>query len=139
MPVYEPASPELGKNATAPRVNALREMNKAGGPQFKRYERGGSPSGPPSYQIVTLAGETRDLQTREVPAYIVGQVDGYSGFLSQLHEAIDAALSDPDVSDRETLVGQVVSGMEERCGEHLRRAASFFIASEKPSVNSVVA
>ncbi|MEV6400532.1 hypothetical protein AB0M39_38100 [Streptomyces sp. NPDC051907] len=105
-------------------------MNRAGGAQFKRYERGGG--GTPSYQIVTLDGETRDLATREVPAYVVGQADGYTGFRAQVQEALDAALSDPDVSDRESLMAKVLSGLDSRCGDHLRQAAQFFLSSEPP-------
>lgn len=135
MPVYEPASPELGKNATTPRVNALRELNKAGGAQFKRYERGGTPS----YQIVSPAGDVRELQTREVPAYVVGQLDAYTAVLGQLQEALDAAFCNPGVMDRETLIGTAESVMEERIGEHIRRAAGYFVASPEKPVNSIVA
>lgn len=137
MAVYEPRSPELGKNATVPRVNALRAMNQANGPQFKRYERGNG--GPPAYRIVTLDGEVRDLATREVPAYVVGQADSYAGVRVQVQEALSEALSDPEVTDRESLLMAVLSGLDDRCGDYLKEAAGHFVQppEAKPVADAV--
>lgn len=134
MAVYEPVSPELGKNAIGRRVGALRAMNEAGGAQFKRYTRGTSS---PTYQVVTVHGEERELTTREVAAYVLGQADSYTGVRYQVQEALDAALSDPGVSDRESLVRAVLSGLDDRCGEHLQRAAGHFSARAERPVEAV--
>lgn len=134
MAVYEPASPELGKNAIGRRVAALRAMNGAGGAQFRRYARG---TGTPVYQVVTVDGEERELSTREVAAYVLGHADSYTGVRAQVQEVLDAALSDPGVSDRESLVRAVLSGLDDRCGDHLLRAAEHFTARAERAVEVV--
>lgn len=123
MSVYAPSAPELGKNAIARRVAALRAMNEAGGPQYKRYDRTGER---PAYQVVTTDGEARNLNTREVPAYVLGQADMYPGVRAHIQEALDAALADPDVKDREDLLAAVLANLDERCGGKLAAAAAFF-------------
>lgn len=128
--VYEPGTPELGKNATGRRVAALRAMNGAGGPQFKRYERGNNAS---TYKVETVKGETRTLATREVAAYVISQLDAYDGLYEQFQEALQAALADPDVVDQESLLTKVMAGMEERCGDPLRKAAAYFSNDQAPS------
>lgn len=123
MPVYEPSSPELGKNAITRRVAALRAMNEAEGPKYVRYDR----SGPrPAYQVTTPLGSIRELNTREVPAYILGQADMYPGVRSHVREALDTALQNPDVTDRESLVAAVLEDLDVRCGNSIRKAASHF-------------
>lgn len=135
MAVYEPRNrSELGKNALNPRVNALRAMNRAGGVRYRRYDRSGKA---PSYQVVTPQGETRGLATGEVPAYVIGMRDSYEGVVEQVQEALSAALSDPDVTDRETLILRVLSGLDEECGVHLRRAADFFLSGAEPAETAV--
>lgn len=131
MPVYEPKTPELGKNAIARRVAALRVMNEAGGPQYKRYVKGGPR---PAYRVINPDGDARDLTTREVPAYVLGQADMYPGVRGHIQEALDAALADPDVKDREDLLRKVLEDLDARCGESIRRAASYFTedGSEPP-------
>lgn len=131
MPVYEPKTPELGKNAIARRVTALRAMNEAGGPQYKRYIKGGAR---PAYQVINPDGDTRHLNTREVPAYVLGQADMYPGLRGHIQEALDAALADPDVKDREDLLRMVLENLDERCGKSIRKAASYFTGdgSEPP-------
>jgi hypothetical protein len=98
MAMYEPDRPELGKNAIRRRVSALRAMNAAGGPQYKRYDREGET---PVYQVEVPGGIIRELATKDVPAYVVAQSDGYVGLRAQVLEALDSALSDPEVSDRD--------------------------------------
>lgn len=123
MTVYAPTTPQLGKNAIALRVAALRTMNEAEGPQYKRYDRSGTR---PTYQVETLNGEVRPLDTREVPAYVLGQADMYPGIRAHVQEALDAALANPDVSDRDTLMAAVLDGLDERCGNRLTAAAALF-------------
>lgn len=125
MSVYEPLTPQLGKNAIALRVAALRVMNEAGGPQYKRYDRSGTR---PAYQVETVNGATRPLDTREVPAYVLGQADMYPGVRAHVQEALDAALANPDVSDRDSLMQAVLEGLDERCGNQLQAAAGYFTA-----------
>lgn len=128
MALYDPERPELGKNAISRRVNALRAMNKAGGPQYRRYDRAGAA---PAYQVQVPTGEVRKLATRDVPAYVVGQADAYVGVRAQLREALDAALSDRTVTDRDSLVERVVTLLDERCGEPLSAAAAYFAPDER--------
>jgi hypothetical protein len=123
MSVYAPSSPQLGKNAIALRVAALRTMNEAEGPQYKRYDRSGAR---PAYQVETVNGEIRPLDTREVPAYVLGQADMYPGVRAHVQEALDAALANPDVGDRESLMQAVLEGLDERCGNTLKAAAAYF-------------
>lgn len=123
MPVYAPSTPQLGKNAIALRVAALRMMNEAGGPQYKRYDRSGAR---PAYQVETVNGELRSLDTREVPAYVLAQADMYPGVRAHVQEALDAALANPEVSDRESLMQAVLEGLDERCGNQLQSAAAYF-------------
>jgi len=127
MSVYAPQTPQLGKNAIALRVAALRVMNEAGGPQYKRYDRSGAR---PAYQVETVNGEMRPLDTREVPAYVLAQADMYPGVRAHVQEALDAALANPDVSDRDSLMRAVLEGLDERCGNQLQSAAAFFTADE---------
>lgn len=131
MPVYSPKTPQLGKNAIALRVAALREMNDAGGPQYKRYDRSGDR---PAYQVETVNGDLRLLDTREVPAYVLGLADMYPGVRAQVQEALDAALANPDVSDRESLLAAVLAGLDERCGNQLGSAAAYFSDDAEPPV-----
>lgn len=129
MSVYEPINPELGKNAIGRRVSALREMNVAGGAQFRRYARGTNPT----YHVITPRGETRDLNTREVAPYVLGHADAYDGVRAHVQEALDAALANPDVTDREGLIAAVLSGLDDRCGDHLHRAAEHFtVRAQQP-------
>lgn len=131
MSVYAPSTPQLGKNAREVRVTALRKMNEAEGPQYKRYDRTGAR---PAYQVETQDGEIRLLETREVPAYILGQADMYPGVRAHVQEALDAALANPDVSDRESLVVAVLNGLDERCGNQLRDAAAHFSVDDEADV-----
>ncbi len=124
MPVYEPEKAELGKNAINRRVGALRAMNGASGPRFTRYERGSDT--PPSYLVETLSGVKRNLHTREVPSYVAGMADGYPGFRAQVQEALDEALEDPTVSDREDLMRVVLAKLDTRIGAHLEAAICHF-------------
>ena len=123
MSVYAPQNPQLGKNAIALRVAALRAMNEAGGSQYKRYDRSGNR---PAYQVETVNGVVRPLDTREVPAYVLGQADMYPGVRAHVQEALDAALANPDVSDRDSLVRAVLEGLDGRCGNQLLAAAAYF-------------
>lgn len=135
MAVYEPERPELGKNAIARRVTALRAMNgAAGGAQFRRYTRGGDR---PTYQVVTTSGEERELAAREVAPYVLGHADSYTGVRGQVQEALDAALADPGVSDRESLVRAVLTILDDRYGAHLLRAAGYFTDRRRPPVEVV--
>lgn len=130
MTVYEPATPQLGKNAIRLRVTALRAMNEADGPQYTRYERGGKA---PSYVVETPSGAVRDLATREVPAYVVGAADSYAGVRAHVQEALDAALADKTVTDRDSLVRAVLSILDTRCGNSLAKAAGYFNATNDPA------
>lgn len=124
--VYAPSTPELGKNAIARRVAALRAMNEADGPQYKRYDRSGVR---PAYQVEVINGdvrEVRSLNTREVPAYVLGAADMYPGIRAHFQEALDAALADPDVKNREDLLRAVLRNLDERCGSKLATAAGYF-------------
>ncbi|MFC4328297.1 hypothetical protein ACFPC0_10715 [Streptomyces andamanensis] len=129
MSVYQPSNPELGKNAIARRVAALRAMNDAGGPQYRRYDKSGAR---PAYQVEVLSGDMRPLTTREVPAYVLGGADMYPGVRAHLAEALDAALVDPEVSDRESLLEAVLQVLDERCGSHLAKAAAYFTDEGQP-------
>jgi hypothetical protein len=126
--VYSPSKAELGKNAIARRVAALRVMNEAEGPQYTRYDRSGAR---PAYQVETKDGEVRSLNTREVPAYVLGQADMYPGVRAHIQEALDAALADPDVTNREDLLSAVLANLDERCGDKLREAAEYFTGEGK--------
>lgn len=129
MPVYEPLTPELGKNAIARRVAALRAMNDAGGPQYRRYDKSGAR---PAYQVETVNGELRSLNTREVPAYVLGGADMYPGVRAHLAEALDDALQNPDVTDRDSLLTAVLEALDGRCGDHLAKAAAYFTGEGEP-------
>lgn len=123
MSVYAPSNPELGKNAIARRVAALRVMNEADGPQYRRYDR----SGPrPAYQVETTDSQVRSLNTSEVPAYVLGAADMYPGVRAHFQEALDEALADPDVKDREDLLRAVLENLDARCGDRLKAAAGYF-------------
>lgn len=130
--VYSPSTPELGKNAGPRRVAALRAMNEAGGPQFRRYDRSGSR---PAYLVEAESDghrETRQLNTREVPAYVLGAADMYPGVRAHIQEALDAALADPDVTNREDLLRAVLENLDERCGTALKTAAGYFTGEGTP-------
>ncbi|MFE2934897.1 hypothetical protein [Streptomyces sp. NPDC059278] len=105
-------------------------MNDANGAQYKRYDRSGKS---PSYQIVTLDGARRDLATTEVPAYVIGHADSYAGFREHVQEVLDKALSNPEVGDRESLMVEVLAGLDRECGDHLRKAAAYFLPTGDPS------
>lgn len=123
MPVYAPENPELGKNAIGRRVSALRAMNEAGGPKFTQYDRSGQH---PTYLVLAPSGAVRSLATPEVAPYVLAMADGYDGLIPQVREAVDAALSDPAVEDRETLIAAVLRNLESCYGKHLHAAASRF-------------
>jgi hypothetical protein len=134
--VYSPSTPELGKNANPRRVAALRALNEAfgagAGPQFRRYDRSGAR---PTYQVETERDghpETRSLNTREVPAYVLGAADTYPGIRAHVQECLDAALADPDVTDREGLLRAVLEKLDARCGSRLATAAGYFTGDGTP-------
>lgn len=136
MALYEPTRPELGKNAISRRVRALRAMNVAGGPQYRRYDREGAS---PVYRVEVPGGTVRELATKDVPAYVISQADGYQGFRAQVLEALDSALTDPDVSDRDSLMEKVLSTLDVRCGHPLAEAAAFFYSGAHPAPAVAVA
>lgn len=136
MALYDPPRKQLGKNAIRYRVEALRLMNQANGPQYRRYSREGTS---PTYQVETTDGAQRDLATRDVPAYVVGAADAYTGMRPQLAEVLDEAMSSPDVIDRDTLVTKVLALMDARVGDHLAQAAATFLSDSDDTPAAAVA
>ena len=133
MAIYEPAQPELGKNARGRRVSALRKMNEAGGTQFKRYTGGGKVS----YRVVNKNGIVREITTGEVAPYVIAHADCYDGVRPQILEALRDALVDPEVTDQQTLLRVVMDNLDERCGEPLHAAAEFFASSDTEGVSAI--
>lgn len=132
MAIYEPAVPELGKNAMGRRVAALRALNAAGGAQFTRYSRGD-----PSYRLTAPNGAVREIATREVAPYVVAHEDAYDAVRGHVEQAMREALVDPDVSDQESLLSATLAKLDALCGEPIQKAAQYFQHDDQDSTHAI--